>query len=460
MRKIFIFISVLLFLSLSHTKALYAESDCSNIETNPTELTQNSFPTQKDQYQQLYTFFDLNFKVKDNTSWYTINVGNQSIGLFIDPSAVQPEVDGILHFQIKENIAGDIPPSANIFYAGDYQVTVLRETKSGLAKYCEFTLHVNLPSYTPTATPTPIPSLCKAEFIPQNQLITSNTDVYIKIIAYNKNTLEQLVNDFARIHYSVTNSGGSRSAEIDIKKEDIQNGYDGNNLTPYFSITKGLGRFNQGERIDVILDAPPSLHGLRTQPCGEYPIPLGGFIVGQKAVTSTPILTLTPKGKNLKKLEQVCEENILRPEDYAVDKSNPNTSDPLKPRIPKEVSIVTGASKKRLEEYNACKNCVKGEGEYKDNPGAWTAIGCLPTNISSLFKKYIFTIGLGLAGGIGFLLIVWGAFTILISGGNPEAINRGREIIVSAIAGLLLIIFSVLILRIIGVDIIQLPGFG
>ena len=41
MRKIFIFISVLLFLSLSHTKALYAESDCSNIETNPTELTQN-----------------------------------------------------------------------------------------------------------------------------------------------------------------------------------------------------------------------------------------------------------------------------------------------------------------------------------------------------------------------------------------------------------------------------------
>jgi hypothetical protein len=44
------------------------------------------------------------------------------------------------------------------------------------------------------------------------------------------------------------------------------------------------------------------------------------------------------------------------------------------------------------------------------------------------------------------------------SAGNPERLTGGKEIITSAIAGLLLIIFSTIILKIIGVDILKIPG--
>jgi len=56
--------------------------------------------------------------------------------------------------------------------------------------------------------------------------------------------------------------------------------------------------------------------------------------------------------------------------------------------------------------------------------------------------------------------MIFGGFQIILSGGNPDKIKAGKEIIVAALSGLLLIIFSVLILRIIGYNILGLPGFG
>jgi len=68
---------------------------------------------------------------------------------------------------------------------------------------------------------------------------------------------------------------------------------------------------------------------------------------------------------------------------------------------------------------------------------------------------------MGVAGGIAFLMILYGGFTIMMSAGNPEKLNSGKEIITSAISGLLLIVFSAVILRIIGIDILGgFPGFG
>lgn len=101
------------------------------------------------------------------------------------------------------------------------------------------------------------------------------------------------------------------------------------------------------------------------------------------------------------------------------------------------------------------QDCIKCLAEGR----AYTAIGCVPTDISALLKDYIFVYGLGIAGGIAFLLMLFGGFTILSSAGNPENVAKGKEMITSAIAGLLIIIFSVFILRIIGVDILRIPGF-
>ena len=88
-----------------------------------------------------------------------------------------------------------------------------------------------------------------------------------------------------------------------------------------------------------------------------------------------------------------------------------------------------------------------------------TALGCIPTEPGALFGKF-FSFGIGIAGGIAFLLILFGGFQILVSAGNPEQMAAGKELVSSAIAGLLLVIFSVFLLRIIGVDILGIPNFG
>ncbi len=91
--------------------------------------------------------------------------------------------------------------------------------------------------------------------------------------------------------------------------------------------------------------------------------------------------------------------------------------------------------------------------------GIWSAIGCLPTDFSALINKYVFTTGIGIAGGIAFLYFLYGAFMILTSSGNAEKMEEAKQIITSSLAGLLLIIFSIFLLKTIGVDILQLPGF-
>jgi hypothetical protein len=56
--------------------------------------------------------------------------------------------------------------------------------------------------------------------------------------------------------------------------------------------------------------------------------------------------------------------------------------------------------------------------------------------------------------------IIFSAFQIQISQGNPEKIKKAREMLTSFVIGLLVIIFSVFILRLIGVDLLRIPGFS
>ena len=89
-----------------------------------------------------------------------------------------------------------------------------------------------------------------------------------------------------------------------------------------------------------------------------------------------------------------------------------------------------------------------------------TAIGCIPINDTNALIGFILKWAIGIGGGIAFSLILFAGFQIMTSSGNPEKLKAGQELMTSAIAGLILLIFSVFILKIIGVDILQLPGFG
>ncbi len=70
----------------------------------------------------------------------------------------------------------------------------------------------------------------------------------------------------------------------------------------------------------------------------------------------------------------------------------------------------------------------------------------------------ILTVSISIAAVVAFILAGFGAVKIVTSAGNPSGINAGREMIISAISGLLFIVFAVTILEIIGANILNLPG--
>lgn len=143
-----------------------------------------------------------------------------------------------------------------------------------------------------------------------------------------------------------------------------------------------------------------------------------------------------------------CETDLVVGEKAAIDPGRPGgTKDELV-----STDICDFAKESRLE----CGNCVLGK-TIPGKPGIWTAVGCIPANPQD-FVARLLQVAIGIAGGIAFLMIMYGGLTMMLSSGNPEKLNGGKEIITSAIAGLLLIIFSVVILKIIGVDILGIPG--
>ncbi len=103
-------------------------------------------------------------------------------------------------------------------------------------------------------------------------------------------------------------------------------------------------------------------------------------------------------------------------------------------------------------------------GNFTNDPNItgklYTAIGCIPIQNSNELIGFILRWAIGIGGGIAFLLIILAGFQIMTSAGNPDRLKAGQELMTSAIAGLMLLIFSVFILKIIGVDILELPGFG
>lgn len=91
--------------------------------------------------------------------------------------------------------------------------------------------------------------------------------------------------------------------------------------------------------------------------------------------------------------------------------------------------------------------------------GVWTALGCIPTNADQMIQVII-RIGLLIAGGIATLIILAGSFMLSVSQGDPQKTTEAKEMITAAIIGLVFIIFSVSILQLIGVQILQIPEFG
>ena len=94
------------------------------------------------------------------------------------------------------------------------------------------------------------------------------------------------------------------------------------------------------------------------------------------------------------------------------------------------------------------------------NARIYTAIGCIPVENTNQFVEFLLAWGAGISGGIAMLLIIYAGFMIITSGGNPQRLQAGKELLTAAIMGLVLLLFGVFIMQFIGVKILNIPGLS
>lgn len=92
-------------------------------------------------------------------------------------------------------------------------------------------------------------------------------------------------------------------------------------------------------------------------------------------------------------------------------------------------------------------------------PSFSTAIGELGTKPEQ-FITSLFAVLLSISGGIALLLIIRAGYQMMTSQGEPQKLNNARDHLIAAIVGLIFLIFSFVVLQIIGFDILRIEGFG
>lgn len=92
--------------------------------------------------------------------------------------------------------------------------------------------------------------------------------------------------------------------------------------------------------------------------------------------------------------------------------------------------------------------------------GINTALGCIEVGDGGKdFISTLLTLSVGIGGAIALLLMLYGFYILTTSAGMPDKVKAGKEIITSAVSGLIFIILSVVLLNFLGVQVLGLPGF-
>ena len=84
---------------------------------------------------------------------------------------------------------------------------------------------------------------------------------------------------------------------------------------------------------------------------------------------------------------------------------------------------------------------------------------CIPGTADGL-ANWILHYAVRMAGGIAFAILLYGGILFITAQGDEEKVEEAQKTITSALTGLLVIFFATLILKVIGYDILGLPGWG
>lgn len=93
------------------------------------------------------------------------------------------------------------------------------------------------------------------------------------------------------------------------------------------------------------------------------------------------------------------------------------------------------------------------------NAGILTALGCIPVSTDGIVN-WVVKFAIVVAGGLVVFRIIQGSVVLMTSTGNPEKVQEGKEIISSAVIGVIVIIASVVLLEFIGVNVLGLDNLG
>lgn len=107
--------------------------------------------------------------------------------------------------------------------------------------------------------------------------------------------------------------------------------------------------------------------------------------------------------------------------------------------------------------WDKCHQCLYDAYGNEATGSYYTVLGCIATQPQA-FVQSILSIVFGISGGIAFLAVLAGSGIVLTSAGSPERLQTGKDMIVSALFGILLILFSVFLLNFVGYDILRIPG--
>lgn len=86
--------------------------------------------------------------------------------------------------------------------------------------------------------------------------------------------------------------------------------------------------------------------------------------------------------------------------------------------------------------------------------GIDTAIGNINASSEQGIANFFLGWGMGIGGAIGLIMMVSATFSIMTSAGDPRKLQSAKELFMSALSGLLMLVFAAYILKVIGVDIL------
>lgn len=106
-----------------------------------------------------------------------------------------------------------------------------------------------------------------------------------------------------------------------------------------------------------------------------------------------------------------------------------------------------------LASFNKCNNCMK-------DGSVWTSLGCIKAADPYAFVGQIITWAVILGAGLATAIIGFQGLQIVMAGDDPKKVKASQEAITAAISGLLLIVFSIMLMNILGIKILNLSISG